>query len=174
MKRFLISIVFIGGFAAYVFNERGEAETTPIVANPVSSISPTPFTPTASTPPAAGPAPVPTIPKTTPAAPTPVVTPTKPVGQYKDDTYTGTAANAYYGYIQVAAVISGGKLTDVTFLQYPNDRRESIFINQQAMPILKSEAIEAQSASVSGVSGASDTSAAFKQSLGSALSQART
>ncbi len=41
------------------------------------------------------------------------------------------------------------------------------------MPMLQTEAIQAQSANVSGVSGATDTSAAFVQSLGSALAQAK-
>jgi uncharacterized protein with FMN-binding domain len=100
-------------------------------------------------------------------------TPAAAKGQYTDGTYTGTAANAYYGNIQVAATISGGKLTNVTFLQYPNDRSTSRFINQQAMPQLKAEAIQAQSANVDGVSGASDSSGAFKESLASALSQAQ-
>ena len=46
-------------------------------------------------------------------------------------------------------------------------------INQQAMPVLKQEAIQAQSAQVDGVSGATDTSDAFVQSLTSALTQAQ-
>jgi uncharacterized protein with FMN-binding domain len=97
----------------------------------------------------------------------------KPTGQYVDGTYTGSVANAFYGEVQVSASISGGKLTNVTFLQYPNDRRQSQMINQQAMPILINEAIQSQSANVNGVSGASDTSAAFQLSLSSALSQAK-
>src|SRR5579864_5836644 len=60
-------------------------------------------------------------------------------GAYKDGTYTGSAADAFYGTIQVKAVVQNGKLTDVQFLQYPNDRDESIQINQSAMPILKQE-----------------------------------
>ena len=91
---------------------------------------------------------------------------------YKDGTYTGNAADAFYGYIQVKVVISGGKLTDVQFLQYPNDRQTSIEINQQAMPYLKQEALQAQSAQVDGVTGATDTSQAFIESLSSALSKA--
>jgi uncharacterized protein with FMN-binding domain len=73
----------------------------------------------------------------------------------------------------VRATISGGKLTDVQFLSYPNDRSTSRRINSVAMPYLTQEAIQAQSASVATVSGASDTSAAFRQSLGNALSQAK-
>lgn len=91
---------------------------------------------------------------------------------YKDGTYTGSVADAFYGNIQVQAVIKGGKITDVKFLQYPNDRPNSVAINQQAMPYLRQEAIQAQSANVDGVSGATDTSQAFVQSLSAALQQA--
>lgn len=97
----------------------------------------------------------------------------KPKGQYTDGTYTGSTVDAYYGLVQIQVVIQGGKLVTVNFLQYPNDRRTSQQINGQAMPYLKSEAIAAQSANVSGVSGASYTSAAFMESLGNALAQAK-
>jgi uncharacterized protein with FMN-binding domain len=91
---------------------------------------------------------------------------------YKDGRYTGSAADAFYGNIQVEATISGGKITAVQFLQYPNDRPNSVEINQQAMPLLQQEAIKAQSAHVNGVTGATDTSQAFVESLSSALSKA--
>jgi uncharacterized protein with FMN-binding domain len=93
-------------------------------------------------------------------------------GSYKNGTYTGSVADAFYGNIQVQATISGGRITDVVFLQYPSDRRTSQMINSQAMPLLKEEAIQAQSAQVSGVSGATASSGAFIQSLQSALQQA--
>ena len=92
---------------------------------------------------------------------------------YKDGQYDGRIADAYYGNVQVRAIIQGGKLTDVQFLSYPNDRNQSIEINSYALPILKSEAIKAQSAQVDIVSGATNTSNAFINSLSSALSQAK-
>lgn len=106
------------------------------------------------------------------AIPTPKPT-AKPAGQYKDGSYTGSVADAFYGNIQVRVTISSGKISDVQFLQYPNDRRTSIEINTQAMPMLKSEAIAAQSANVNIISGATDSSQAFRESLASALSQAK-
>jgi len=92
---------------------------------------------------------------------------------YKDGQYDGRIADAYYGNVQVRAIIQGGKLTDVRFLSYPNDRNQSIEINSYALPILKSEAIKVQSAQVDIVSGATNTSNAFINSLSSALSQAK-
>lgn len=93
-------------------------------------------------------------------------------GSYKDGSYTGSVADAYYGNVQVKATISGGKITGVTFLQYPNTHSTSVYINQQAMPYLQQEAIKAQSSTVNVISGATYTSQAFIQSLSSALSQA--
>lgn len=111
---------------------------------------------------------VPSTPSTQAPAPAP-----KPKGQYADGTYVGSVADAYYGLVQVQAVIQSGRIVTVNFLQYPNDRRTSQEINGQAIPLLKSEAIQAQSARVSGVSGASYTSAAFIESLGNALAKAK-
>lgn len=110
------------------------------------------------------------VPNVNPPTTTPPPTTT---GQYKDGSYTGVSSNAYYGYIQVKAVIQGGKLVDVIFLSYPNDRSTSIEINSQAMPYLKSEAIQAQSGNINIVSGATDSSIAFRESMNSALAQAK-
>jgi uncharacterized protein with FMN-binding domain len=93
--------------------------------------------------------------------------------QYKDGQYTGSSFDAYYGNIQVKAIIKNGKITDVQFLQFPSDRNESVEINSRSMPQLTQEAIQAQSATVDIVSGATDSSQAFIQSLTSALSQAK-
>ena len=91
---------------------------------------------------------------------------------YKDGTYTGISADAIYGNIQVKTIINNGKISDVQFLDYPQDRGNSIEINSQAMPMLKQEAIQFQNANVDIISGATATSQAFVQSLQSALSQA--
>ena len=95
------------------------------------------------------------------------------VGAYKDGSYTGDVIDAYYGNVQVKAVIQNGKIADVQFLIYPNDRETSRQINEQAMPYLKQEAIQAQNANVDVVSGATQTSEAFVKSLQSALAQAK-
>ena len=94
-------------------------------------------------------------------------------GNFKDGSYIGSVQDAFYGNIQVQAVISGGKITDVIFLQYPNDNRTSQYVNSLADPMLKQEAIQAQSAQVNIISGASASSQAFQASLADALSQAK-
>lgn len=104
--------------------------------------------------------------------PIPTSTARQIAGIYKDGEYLGSLENAFYGYVQVKAVVSGNNITDVQFLSYPNDRRTSVFINSQATPMLRSEAIKAQSANVTIVSGATDTSRAFIASLSTALTKA--
>ena len=99
-----------------------------------------------------------------------IPTPTAEVkGQYRNGEYTGPEVNAVYGWVQVAAVVQNGQITDIQLLDYPQDRRTSVRINSRAVPYLQSEAIQAQSAHVNIVSGATLTSRAFIQSLQSAL-----
>jgi uncharacterized protein with FMN-binding domain len=90
----------------------------------------------------------------------------------KNGTYTGTAESTQYGDVQVQAVISGGKLTDVVVLQVPDRGGYEDQIVQIAVPELKSEALSAQSANIDVVSGATYTSQGYAQSLQSALDQA--
>lgn len=93
--------------------------------------------------------------------------------QYKDGSYTGTTASNQYDDIQVAVVISNGKITSImTPVLYGNSAR-SEEINSYAAPQLTGQAISAQSASIDGVSGASYTTQAYENSLQSALDQAK-
>lgn len=115
---------------------------------------------------------------TAPPPPQPTAQPTPvPVvqakGLYADGEYSGPVTDAYYGNVQVKAIIQAGKIADVQFLEYPNDRRTSVRINTIAMPYLISEAIQVQSANVDIISGATLTSEAFAQSLQVALDSAR-
>ena len=154
MRKFLTSFFFVLAFGLYAF-ERHNYTAAPM-AEPIAVVTETPTSSEAVTTPVVGPTPTP-----------------KPTGQYIDGAYTGVVADAYYGNVQVQAVVSGGKLTNINFLQYPNDRNTSREISSRSLPVLRSEAIRAQSANVNTVSGASDTSSAFRQSLAAALSQAR-
>ena len=81
--------------------------------------------------------------------------------------------DAVYGSMQVKAVVSGGKLTDIQFLQFPNDPGNTTAVNDAALPQLKQEALTAQSANVNIVSGATQSSEAFQQSLAAALATAK-
>ncbi len=152
MKKYIIAGVLVIAFVAYlIFANKNSA---PATATP-SFGAPT------TTPNAVGPT---SLPTTTP--------PSASAGQYKNGTYTGIVADAFYGNLQAAAVIKNGALTDITFPQYPTNGH-SAQVASQALPILKQEAIAAQSANVNVVSGATQDSQAFQQSLSSALAQAK-
>lgn len=154
LKKFLLTSFVVISFGFYSFHQR-HGEAVSVVA---------PSSPSQNT--------TSTVPTSTAPSTTPTPQPVAATG-FKDGQYTGNAADAFYGFIQVKVIISGGKITDVQFLQYPSDRSTSVFINKQAMPYLKDEAITAQSAQVDTVSGATDTSMAFIESLKTALSQAK-
>jgi uncharacterized protein with FMN-binding domain len=87
-------------------------------------------------------------------------------------TFTGDAVEEPFGVIQVQVSMTAGKLTAVTVVQMPT-RGRSGFISADAAPILESEALAAQSASIDTVSGATYTSQAYAQSLQSALDHAK-
>jgi uncharacterized protein with FMN-binding domain len=100
--------------------------------------------------------------------------------------FTGSVASVdRWGSLQVTVVvrktttITGTKkkvtrkITAVSVPTYPNHTDRSIYINQTALPILKSEALRAQNANINMVSGATDTSDAFAQSLQAAILKAK-
>jgi len=165
MKKTLVSIVIIGAFVIYCFLY-GHSGLTPVVpTTAVESRSSSSATASASTS-------TPNATDTPGATVTPGAT-TVPGARYKDGSYTGSVDDAQWGVVQVKAIIKNGKITDVQFLQYPSDRSRSVYINSVADPQLSSEAIQAQSANIDVVTGATDSSLAFIQSLTDALSQAR-
>ena len=85
-------------------------------------------------------------------------------------TAVGPGVNYNYGILSVRVTVSGSKILKVGIASIDdggNPRSQSI--DQQAIPILEQEVMQAQSANIQGVSGASYTSAGFVQSLQSAL-----
>jgi uncharacterized protein with FMN-binding domain len=111
---------------------------------------------------------------TPPAVTITTTTTTTPGGgnQYKDGIYTGSVENAFYGNIQVAVTISSGTITAVNVPVYPDAPGHTTDVTNSTIPKLKQEALVAQSANVNVVSGATQDSEAFQQSLASALAQA--
>jgi uncharacterized protein with FMN-binding domain len=91
---------------------------------------------------------------------------------YKDGTFTGTAVTHRYGSVTVTVTIAGGKITNVSAQADSAGDRRSSSINSQAVPMMKTEVLSANSASVSTVSGATYTTTAYITSLQSALAKA--
>jgi uncharacterized protein with FMN-binding domain len=113
------------------------------------------------------------------ATPKKVVTVTK--------TVTGQAVEAdRWGPLQVKLIVKkttttvgtkktiARKVTSVTVPLYPNHTNRSVFINQQAIPLLEREALTAQfTGGINMISGASDSSNAFAQSFQAAITLAK-
>lgn len=107
-------------------------------------------------------------------SPTATATPTTTASSgYKDGSYTGSLVSNRYGDVQVSISVSGGKITDVSFLSMPFEADHSSQLSDYAKPKLKSQTLAAQSASIAGVSGATYTSMSYRQSLQSAIDKAK-
>lgn len=164
MKKYIIAGVLVVAFIAYlIFATNNKA---PVTAPEAPS----------GTPNTAGPT---SLPTTTPpsgnppsATASPASSPVASGNQYKDGIYTGSVADAFYGKLQAVVTIQGGKITNVTFPEAPSGGHSSD-VSAFALPALAQEAIAAQSANVNIVSGATQDSQAFQQSLAAALAQAK-
>jgi uncharacterized protein with FMN-binding domain len=86
--------------------------------------------------------------------------------------FAGPVVQTRWGPVQVRITIRARQLLDVEALQLPFAHPRSAEISRQAGPILRQEALQAQSARISLVSGASYTSVGYAQSLQAALNQA--
>jgi len=140
----------------------------------------TPITPTKSASPSMSPTPTmkpptttpkatkkPTVKKTT-AAPAPPPTTTAPPPPPKPSgTFSGQAVDTNYGPVQVTITVSDGKITNAD-----GQDEGGSGIGQNAIPQLDQEAVQAQSANIQGVSGATYTSQGYIQSLQQAIDSA--
>jgi uncharacterized protein with FMN-binding domain len=111
-----------------------------------------------------------------PAGPPPpgsgAATTTVPPAASQTRTVTGNVVPNRYGDVQVAVVLNGSRIVDVKALQLPFDRSRSRDISSQAAPLLHDEVLQAQSAQIDTIGGATYTSDGYAQSLQSALDKA--
>ena len=100
-----------------------------------------------------------TAPTAVPSVPTPLIA------------RQGTGPLIQYGYGELAVKItlSGAKITSVGVVGLQTDSQYSQALAQQVVPMLRSEVLQAQSANINGVSGATYISEAFATSLQRAL-----
>jgi predicted ferric reductase/uncharacterized protein with FMN-binding domain len=154
-----VGAVVAAGLAWLITASTSSATRTTLASTsksgPVPAIQPT-VVPTA----------VATVKAAAPRNPTATPTPKTPNGQY-----AGSIVTEQYGAVQATIVTTNGKISNV-LITAPQDNPRSANINAQAVPILKSETLQAQSAAINSVSGATFTSNAYIQSLQSALAKA--
>ena len=105
----------------------------------------------------------------TPAANTPAPAPVQTTKSVSG-TFTGDSVDVRYGFVQVKITVVNGKITEAQAVQAPSGKNDRW--TQRAVPILRQQTLEAQSANITGVSGASYTSYGWYTSLASALAKA--
>ena len=112
-----------------------------------------------------------TTPATTPATVAPTTTPaaTTPPTAAQARTIMGDPVDNQYGTVQVKVTLQGSQITDIVAVQMPDSHQRSLEISQQAEPLLRQEALQAQSAQIDLLSGATFTSESYAQSLQGAL-----
>jgi uncharacterized protein with FMN-binding domain len=87
-------------------------------------------------------------------------------------TVTGQTVETRWGPVQVQISVTGSTVTAVNLLQVPSGNNRDVEINNYAIPILTQETLQAQSAHIDSVSGATVTTDGYLSSLQSALDQA--
>jgi uncharacterized protein with FMN-binding domain len=105
-----------------------------------------------------------------PATDAPTTPPTTNAGATR--TLDGDPFDNRFGTVQVRVTLQGNRITDVTPLQMPFDRERSAEISRQAQPLILQEVLQAQSAQIDIIGGATYTTESYAQSLQSALDQA--
>lgn len=155
--------------------------TSPTTTRAPSTEAPTttaPGTPSAATgspttEPTTGPSTRPTGPAspTTPSTAAPTPTTRAPTTTTTQGTRRADGQDVFYRYgeLELQVTISGGRITDVEPVVDNATDSRSAQINDQAIPDLRQQALQAQSSNIDGVSGATYTSNAYVQSLQAAL-----
>jgi len=93
----------------------------------------------------------------------------RPSAAAKGATFTGAVSETQWGPVQVRITVLGGKITAAEAVQHPRASARDAEINGRALPLLNEGAVQAQSAAVDTVSGATVTSDGYLASLQSAI-----
>ena len=162
MKRaLLIATGTVGGLGAILAITPPQLSGTTSIAGAIPQVDPS-AAPSASATATAQPTKKPTT--------APTAAPTKAPSGATDGSFTGDAVTMRYGIVQVKITVENGKITDAQAVQAPSGRNDRW--TQMAVPILREQTLQAQSANINGASGASFTSYGWYTSLASALAKA--
>ncbi|MDX6225883.1 MAG: hypothetical protein QOJ92_1652 [Frankiales bacterium] len=98
----------------------------------------------------------------------------KPSPRPAPKTYTvnGSSADTRYGPVQVQIRVRSGRILSADAIDYPQSSGRDREINDYAIPQLDQETVDAQSANIDTVSGATYTSDGYRESLQAALDAA--
>lgn len=158
------TLATIGTVAITRFGPLGSSDQAPLAPASVAALSTgTTPSPTATAAPSTGTRPSPSPSDTSTPAPGSTTSSTV--------TVTGAVSQTRYGPVQVSVTFTGTQITDVQTIQSPNAQRESVQISARSTPRLAQEVLEAQSATIDTVSGATYTSEGYRASVQSAIDQ---
>jgi uncharacterized protein with FMN-binding domain len=132
-----------------------QGQTTPVAATPAKVVGTAPRSAT----------PTPSDPPTKSSSPTKAAKP-------RHLTVNGAVIDTMYGPVQVQVSVRGSRIVSANAINYPQGGGRDQEINSQAIPQLDQEAMQAQSARIDTVSGATYTSDGYRRSLQSALDAA--
>lgn len=96
----------------------------------------------------------------------------KPATTGKTFSGSSSIAGGRYGTMKLTVTVQNGKLTKIDYSKTSVNDNRSYQIAVQSLPILVKEALSAQSAHISNVSGASYTTQAFATALQNAMTKA--
>jgi uncharacterized protein with FMN-binding domain len=177
MKRaILIATGTVGGLGAVlaITPPTFTSSENSMLALPGSTAAPVPTPTTASStaPTKSGSTTKPTTakPAATAGAQTQAPVVTAPATKTVSGTFTGDSVDVRYGFVQVKITVENGKITDAQAVTAPSERNDRY--TYMSVPVLRQRTLAAQSANISGVSGASFTSYGWYTSLASALAKA--
>jgi len=146
--------------------------TVTVAAAGGSATSEAPSSPLPATEPPATAPPATAAPATEPPATEVPPTPAAATEPLAEQVVPGQVVRTPYGPVQVEVTVGPSGIVDVQALQLPYDRAYSARISRIVEPMLRDEALQAQSANVDLISGATYTSTGYAMSLQSALDQA--
>ena len=165
MRRIALAVIGTVTGLVMLLSFKTHATSTASVPALVGPVTPSGSDPTSST--ASGPA---AASSSTAARPSSAPSTSTPASTTR--TVTGDAVDTRYGPVQVRITVAGGRITDAQAIEYPRESGRDVRINSEAVPELNQEALQAQSAQIDTVSGATYTSEGYQQSLQSAIDQA--
>ena len=159
----IITVVGLGALASFKSTSGLPTKSSSALVVPRSTAPASTAPPRSATSPTTAPqSPGQTSPGTTPTTGAPATT-------SQTRTLTGDPVGNRYGTVQVKVTLQGNQITDIVAVQMPDSHERSVEISQQAEPILRQEALQAQSAQIDILSGATYTSESYAQSLQAAL-----
>lgn len=192
MRRAFLAITGLAASTTALVVFKGSPAATQVAQNlpTAQPVSPTPQDVDPSAEPSGGVAPKPSATADAPTSPKPTKTTSRPSGtktttkaaprtttkapQPTNRRVTGNGFENEYGYVQVQIVVSGSRIVEAVALSLPSGGESDIHSGdvRNSYDGSGGQVVQKQNANLNTVSGATETSNSYKQSLRSAIEQA--